>query len=254
MQSLYTNGLEHLYDAMYQTFINYEEEYLFYSTLLNKYKKNQVLEMGSGTGNLAKYFVANGFDYHGLDYSADMVALASQKLSKKHFIQGDMRDFKLNQTTQSIIITGRTSSYLLSNKNVHNALHAIYNNLENQGILCFDFIDANRFIKSIKGGVNMEHAATYKQKTYYRESFLTPTTSNNIMFNWNAKYYEVTEDSKKLITQDDSEVRAFTKNEWELFLYLNDFELIECIDKPSYMFDTYVMVARKMAQKNPNVV
>ena len=247
MQSLYTNGLEHLYDAMYQTFINYEEEYQFYSTLLNKYKKNQVLEIGSGTGNLAKHFIVNNFNYNGLDYSEDMVALAKKKVAFNRFEQGDMRHFKLNQTTQSIIITGRTSSYLLSNKDVHNALQAIYNNLENQGILCFDFIDANRFITSIKGGVKMGHHATSKQKTYYRESHLTPTTSNNIMFNWNAKYYEISADSKKLITEDDSEVRAFTKNEWELFLYLNNFELIECIDKPSYMFDTYVMVARKKA-------
>ncbi|WP_339873919.1 hypothetical protein [Olleya marilimosa] len=42
MQSLYSNGFEKIYDSMYQTFINYKDEYLFYSTILKKYTKNNV--------------------------------------------------------------------------------------------------------------------------------------------------------------------------------------------------------------------
>lgn len=246
MQSLYSNGFEVIYDEMYQTFIDYKEEFLFYSNLLSKHNKNQVLEIGSGTGNLAHYFINNNFNYQGLDHSIDMVNLAKTKLNKDCFIQGDMCGFTLKTPSESIIITGRTSSYLLNNKAIEKALKAIHQNLKKDGILCFDFIDANRFFKEIKDGKVIAHSAIFNNKKYYRESFLVPTNSNNLMFNWESSYYEVQNNTKKLIAKDDSEVRAFTKNEWELFLHLNNFKLLEFIDKPAYMFDTYVVVAEKI--------
>ena len=76
MQSLYRNSLEHIYDAMYQTFINYEEEYIFYNGILNKYNSGDLMEIGSGTGNLAHYFINTNKGYIGLDLSDVMVKLA----------------------------------------------------------------------------------------------------------------------------------------------------------------------------------
>lgn len=247
MQSLYSNGFEKIYDSMYQTFINYKDEYLFYSTILKKYTKNKVLEIGSGTGNLAKHFIDNNFNYQGLDYSQDMVNLSSLKLPKGHFMQGDMRHFKLEKSVDSTIITGRSTSYLLSNKDVSNALQAIHLNLNNNGILCFDFIDANRFFKIIKGGKHLSHAASFNNKHYSRDSYLNTNTSNNFMFDWHSKYFQIKQNKKILIAEDKSEVRAFTKNEWELLLHLNNFKVLEFIDKPAYMFDCYAIVAQKIA-------
>ena len=65
------------------------------------------------------------------------------------------------------------------------------------------------------------------------------------MFQWNANYYKIEEEHKILITEDQSEVRAFTRNEWQLFLELNDFKVVNIIDRKSYAFDTYVIVAQK---------
>jgi 16S rRNA A1518/A1519 N6-dimethyltransferase RsmA/KsgA/DIM1 with predicted DNA glycosylase/AP lyase activity len=45
-----------IFDAMYQTFINYNEEYVFFNTLIQEKNCNSILEIGSGTGNLAKRF------------------------------------------------------------------------------------------------------------------------------------------------------------------------------------------------------
>lgn len=245
MQSLYSNGFEKIYDEMYQTFINYKDEYLFYSNVLNKYKKNKVLEIGCGSGNLATHFIKNKFDYSGLDYSLDMINLCKSKNQKNDFILGDMTNFTLKKKTESIIITGRTSSYLLSNKGISNALKSIYNNLKDGGILCFDFIDANRFFKEIKGGKEVIHEANFDDNNYSRTSFFNTNTSENFMFNWDAKYYEILENESILIAEDSSEVRAFTKNEWEIFLELNNFKLLEFIDRKSYAFDTYIVIAKK---------
>jgi SAM-dependent methyltransferase len=246
MQSLYSKGFEIIYDEMYQTFIDYKDEFIFYSNILKQHTKNEVLEIGCGSGNLANYFIENNYNYSGLDYSLDMINLCKSKNLKSEFILGDMTNFNLEKKNESIIITGRTSSYLLNNKAIDGCLKSIHKNLKKNGLLCFDFIDASRFFKEIKGGKKVKHSATFNHKKYERMSVFNTNTSENFMFNWDAKYYEVVKKETRIIAEDSSEVRAFTKNEWELLLHLNNFELIEFIDRKSYAFDTYVIVARKI--------
>jgi SAM-dependent methyltransferase len=246
MKSLYENGFEHLYDAMYQTFIDYREEFNFYSTVISQHKKKSVLEIGCGTGHLAKFFISSNIDYIGLDLSQEMINVSQNRNPTGVFITEDATKFKLDNKMDSIIITGRTTSYLLNNKIVTEALKTIHSNLNNDGILCFDFIDASRFLKEIKGGKSITHQAIIDDKHYIRESYIKENiTLDNMMFEWDASYYKVEENLKTHITTDKSTVRAFTKNEWELLLELNSFELLEFIDKKSYAFDTYVVVAKK---------
>ncbi|MEP6804068.1 MAG: class I SAM-dependent methyltransferase, partial [Flavobacterium sp.] len=69
MASLYDGKMAAIYDAMYQTFVDYDEEYVFYNNLIQENKASTILEIGSGTGNLAKRFQENNQNYQGLDYS-----------------------------------------------------------------------------------------------------------------------------------------------------------------------------------------
>ena len=174
MQSLYANGFETIYDEMYQTFIDYEDEFVFYSALLNQYQKKQVLEIGCGSGNLARFFIDNNYKYSGLDYSADMLQICTLKNSKSNFILGDMTQFLLKNKTESIIITGRTSSYLLTNKDVFSCLKSVHQNLKTGGLFCFDFIDVNRFFKEIKGRKEV-HIPLFLIKKRRELVFLIPT-------------------------------------------------------------------------------
>ncbi|NNM17528.1 MAG: class I SAM-dependent methyltransferase, partial [Croceitalea sp.] len=64
MSNLY-NRLAKVYEAMYQSFIDYEQEYQFYNKILTTYGINNVLEIGCGTGNLANYFIRNKMGYCG---------------------------------------------------------------------------------------------------------------------------------------------------------------------------------------------
>ena len=113
--------------------------------------------------------------------------------------------------------------------------------------MSFDFIDATRFFTEIKDGKNVKHSATINKVNYHRESFMKPNKEqDNFMFNWEATYYKIEKGVTKKITEDTSTVRAFMKNEWELFLKLSNFKLLEIIDRKSYAFDTYVIVAQKI--------
>lgn len=245
MTNLYDGKMAAIFDAMYQTFIDYDEEYQFYNSLIQEYHCKTILEIGSGTGNLAKRFQKNHQEYIGLDYSQSMIAIAKERNKNCIFIHGDMREFELEKPVDSIIITGRSTSYLISNDDVNSTFDSIYKNLNKNGILIFDFIDANRFIPFIKENEVIIHEAEYEGIKYYRNSNWKTTLSDNFMLEWTAQYYTLKDGEKEIIADDFSTVRVFTLNEIQLFLYLNGFEIIKTIDRKTYAYDTYVIVAKK---------
>jgi SAM-dependent methyltransferase len=245
MANLYEGKMAAIFDAMYQTFINYDDEYQFYNNFLIEHHCKTVLEIGSGTGNLAQRFLQNHADYIGLDYSESMIKIAKERNKSGIFIYGDMRDFELEKPVDSILITGRSTSYLITNQDINNMLDSIYKNLNKGGILIFDIIDANRFIPFTKENPVMIHEAYYQGINYHRSSNWKTTSSENFMLEWTANYYTINNQRKEIIADDFSTVRVFTLNEIQLFLYLNGFEIIQTVDRKTYAYDTYVIVARK---------
>ncbi len=245
MEQLYKD-LAAVYEAMYYTFVDYQKEYTFYSSLFKKYQKENLLEIGSGTGNLAAYFRENGFTYLGLDMSEEMTAIAKNKYPNAEFTVEDMRFFKIDKEVQGVVMAGRTISYLRSNKDVHNTFRSVANSLEKGGIFCFDFIDASRFIPEIAGGKKITHEAVHKGVHYIRKSKWTEHLVQGMDFHWISTYYKKEVDNLIELGKDDSIIRTFTKDELVLFLKLNQFEIKEIIDKGSYAFPTYVIVAEKV--------
>ena len=245
MTNLYDGKMAAIFDAMYQTFIDYDEEYQFYDHLVKENNCKSILEVGSGTGNLAKRFQQNHQEYIGLDYSQSMIVIAQERNKNCTFIHGDMRQFELEKPVDSILITGRSTSYLTTNEDINSTFESIYKNLTEGGILIFDFIDANRFIPFTKENQAIIHKAEYDGTLYYRNSNWKTTLSDNFMLEWTAQYYTLKNDEKEIIADDFSTLRVFTLNEIELFLYLYNFEIIKTIDRKTYAYDTYVIVARK---------
>jgi SAM-dependent methyltransferase len=248
MSQLYTT-LSGIYEAMYQSFINYEEEFLFYEEILKKFKRNNVLELGCGTGNMAGRFINKTVSYTGIDLSDEMLKIALDKHPHARFLKYDMRDFNLNSTFDFCFAAGRTVSYLLTNNDVYNSFNCIYKHLTEDGIICFDFIDAGRFIPLIQKGKQVVHRVSYKNKNYKRISNWEINLSESYTFNWESLYYEVDhENNESFLGKDHSVIRTFTKNDIELFLKICGFEVLEFRDKPSYAFDTFVTVAQKKAK------
>ena len=246
MANLFTGKMAAIFDAMYQTFINYDEEYEFYNTLIQEENCKSILEIGSGTGNLAKRFQENNQDYTGLDFSQSMIAIAQERNKNSLFIHGDMRKFDIKNPVDAIIITGRSTSYLINNDDINRTFESVYKNLNPNGVLIFDFIDANRFIPFLKKNEIILHEAFYEGINYIRESHWEITPMENFLLEWSAQYYKITDNEREILLDDFSTVRVFTLNEIELFLYLNNFEIIKTIDRKTYAYDTYVIMARKI--------
>lgn len=245
MANLFSGKMAAIFDAMYQSFIDYDEEYEFYNKLIQEKNCSSLLEIGSGTGNLAKRFQENNQNYMGLDYSQSMIEIAQNRNKDCTFIHGDMRNFELEKPVDAIIITGRSTSYLINNEDIIDTFECIHKNLNADGIFIFDIIDANRFIPFIKENKTIIHEAAYEGINYVRESQWETTPLENFMLDWNAKYYQITDDEKEILSEDFSTVRVFTLNEIELFLYLNNFEILKIIDRKTYAYDTYVIMAQK---------
>jgi SAM-dependent methyltransferase len=247
MANLFDGKMATIFDAMYQSFINYDEEYEFYNQLLQEKKCNSILEIGSVTGNLAKRFYESNQNYLGLDYSQSMIEIAQEKNRESNFMLGDMRNFELENPVDAIIITERSTSYLVNNEDIIDTFESVYKNLNTDGVFIFDFIDANRFIPFIKENQLITHEAAFEGIQYLRESQWETTPLENFLLDWRVKYCRITDDNQKEILLDDfSTVRVFTLNEIQLFLYLNKFEIIKLIDRKTYAYDTYVIMARKI--------
>jgi SAM-dependent methyltransferase len=244
MGNLY-NSLAVVYEAMYKTFIDYDEEFDLYKELLQKYNCHSVVEIGCGTGNLASRFSKQDFEYTGMDVSADMLAIAKRNNPGCNFLQAAMQDFSLSEQATAAIITGRTISYLLTNKDVIDSMVAIHKNLKAPGIVCFDFIDANKFVPLISRDAVI-HKATAGNKKFLRKSFWAVNLSQSWAFDWLSVFYEEEEDGRLVkIGEDNSTIRAFTKDEIVLFLQLAGFRVKEIFPRQTYAFDTFVVIALK---------
>ena len=103
MNNIYITHSE-IYEMMYQTFINYDEEYAYYSNKLKNYNAQSVFELGCGTGNLANRFLINGFNYTGLDLNKAMLDIAERKTPEAEFMEADMRNFSLPEKNKPVLL------------------------------------------------------------------------------------------------------------------------------------------------------
>jgi hypothetical protein len=85
-------------------------------------------------------------------------------------------------------------------------------------------------------------------KNFTGESFWKINFTQSWTFDWLSVFYEEQKDSSLLkIGEDNSTIRAFTKDEIILFLQLAGFRLKEIFPRSSYAFDTFVAVAEKIS-------
>jgi SAM-dependent methyltransferase len=244
MTRLYTIYAD-LYHKMYQSFIDYDEEYQYYKTLLDTYGAKKILEVGCGTGQLAKRFLNEGYVYAGIDISEPMLEYARRELPSHHFHEMDMRDIKLADTFDAVIITARSISYLLTNHDVMATLEATKRVLRDGGALIFDFIDAKSFIPSIDEKEIISHEVTIDRVRYKRESLFEKRIGISWNWIWKSTFFKEEGGQYREIGSDHAELRAFTANEIEIFLCLSQFKTLQVLERSVYAFATKVIVASK---------
>ncbi|GAA4278839.1 class I SAM-dependent DNA methyltransferase [Aquimarina mytili] len=237
--NLYKN-LSVVYHKMYQSLFDYDKEFDFYSTVLHNFSVKSVLEYGCGTGNLASRFLTSGFEYLGIDLNREMLDIAKKNLPNDNFVLGNLKTFQSDQKFDCALITGRTISYLINNEEVLESFKSIAKNVKNNGVLIFDAIDASSMFEDFD-----EEKKEITVGNYVRIGTSAPNLKTGWTWDWSSEYFEKKENELKSLGKDHAVVRAFIKDEIKLFLAMSGFELLEVIDKETYMWKSHYYVARK---------
>lgn len=246
MSNLYGAELAKVFDTMYQGFIDYNEEFQFYAEKANTFNAQSILEIGCGSGNLAKYFINNFKSYAGLDLSDHMLKLALDKNPTGYFTKADMCSFEMENKYEMAVITGRTSSYLLSNKDISNTFNSISNALTDKGHLVFDCIDADKFVPYVDENPKVVHNSTVGIEKYRRATnWYIKDYQENLIY-WKAKYYKMEGSSEILLGNDNVVFKAFNRKEIIELLKKEHYQILTVEDRPSYAFDTFVVHAKKV--------
>jgi SAM-dependent methyltransferase len=242
MTELYTTFAD-LYHKMYQSFIDYDDEFALYERFVKHAGSKSILEIGCGTGQLAKKFIARGYDYTGIDISSEMLKIAHATQPSGRFLEMDMRNIILQEKFDAILITARSISYLTTNQDVLSAFQSIANVCSEGGKLIFDFIDAGSFIPQINEKNVIEHEAMIDGVRFKRESIYRLQLASSWNWIWESTFLRENNGKFEKIGIDHAELRAFTADELKIFLKLCNFSTNEIIDRKVYAFDTKIVVA-----------
>jgi len=106
-----------------------------------------VLELGCGTGHKLIPIAADGHPSVGLDLSMDMLAEARQKADERgvhvEWLQGDMRDFDLDDEFGLIFIAGNALLHLHEADDIVQCFRAVRRHLAPGGRFAFDVFNPN---------------------------------------------------------------------------------------------------------------
>ena len=236
MTQLYST-LSNVYHEMYQHIFDYDKEFDFYDAILDRNNCHKILEVGCGSGMLARRFIKNGYDYLGLDLSDEMLDIARSEVKSNRFIQCDMRDISFNNQFDAVLITGRSIAYVIENQGILDTLKGIHKSLKPGGIFIFDVFEANGIFDNFN---DFEQNFEFNGKKIKRISKLKMNLSTGWTYDWSAKY--IIEQNGEITEYDDiTTLRAFTKDEISIFLKMTGFKTKDIIESPK----TFTIIAEK---------
>lgn len=122
----------------------YDSWFQYTKKMIEEYNPNakKVLDVGCGTGEMLIRYLKAGFDAQGLDLSANMLAVAQQKLNDEGLncllYERDMRSLEGLGTFDVITVYCDSLNYLETEEDVIQAFHEFYQLLPQNGLLLFD--------------------------------------------------------------------------------------------------------------------
>ncbi|MFH1656720.1 MAG: class I SAM-dependent methyltransferase [Candidatus Nealsonbacteria bacterium] len=138
VEKLYHNKYAFIYDYFQK---GVKGDVKFYINYFKNFK-GKILEIGAGTGRITIPLLEKGADVTALDISSNMLKILEEKAEKKNIktktICADMRNFKLRDKFEAIIITYRSFQHLYTVDNQIKTLKNIKKYLKPNGVLIFD--------------------------------------------------------------------------------------------------------------------
>jgi len=134
----------YIYDALYED-KDYKKECQFQEKILKTYAFGQIrtiLDLGCGTGGHALILAERGYKVTGVDLSREMLEISRKKAKERklntEFIQGDIRNLKLNQKFDAVISMFAVISYQITNEDLISTFKVALKHLKKNGLFIFD--------------------------------------------------------------------------------------------------------------------
>lgn len=133
----------YLYDELTQN-VEYEKrcDYILSFFEENGIKLGTVLDLACGTGSMSIPFMKKGYNIIGLDYSEEMLEIASNRLSEVgnnfSLLKAKMQEFELSEKADACICCLDSINHLNNIDDVQATFKNVYDSLNNNGLFVFD--------------------------------------------------------------------------------------------------------------------
>jgi SAM-dependent methyltransferase len=114
-----------------------EAKYIISILKKNKILSGNILELGLGTGNHAKFFIKKKYNLTGVEKSSCMITFA-KKIHKLKCILGDVRTIRLKKKFDAAISLFHVINYMLTLPDLNNFFKTANVHLNSNGLLIFD--------------------------------------------------------------------------------------------------------------------
>ncbi|MBM3242291.1 class I SAM-dependent methyltransferase [Candidatus Poribacteria bacterium] len=149
-----------------------------------------VLEIGCGTGRILIPVAESGINIVGLDRAPAMLSIAKQKIAKLNvdtqgrikLVEGDMRNFSLDQRFKLVMIPYQAFLHLLTSEDQRQALCCIREHLADNGLLVFNIFDPRL-------DIIVAHFGSLGSAMKKDSEFVHPDTSHKVIV-WDSRQYD----------------------------------------------------------------
>lgn len=131
--------LSYVYDAIMDD-VDYEDwaDFILRNVTARGWQPGELLDLGCGTGNSTYPMVARGLRVTGLDASAEMLAVARDKLPFVNFVQADFTSFTLPTSFSLAYSMFDSLNNLLTSQAFSSMARSVYAHLQPGGFFMFD--------------------------------------------------------------------------------------------------------------------
>lgn len=172
-------GFAQVYD-LFMDNVPYGQWSEYVISLLKEYgvEDGLVLELGCGTGKMARRLAAAGYDMIGIDNSEEMLQVAKEAESLGAggqpdilYLLQDMREFELYGTMRAVVSICDSMNYLMSEEELLEVFRLVNNYLDPGGIFIFDMNTPYKYRELGEDTIaeNREECSFIWENTWYEE-------------------------------------------------------------------------------------
>ncbi len=183
----------YVYDRLMNEDIDYDKwcDYIENLFTLHSVSPDTLCELACGTGNITCRMEKRGYKITASDISADMLSIASEKVTDTELVCSDMSKFALPEKYDAFLCMIDGLNYVITPKAVFNTFKNVKENLNYGGVFVFD-VSSHYKLKNILGNETFIHSE-YDVFYSWQNRFLEKHNLSDMLLNFfvrNGNAYE----------------------------------------------------------------